>query len=424
MKSKVKQIDACSTLLEIEASRETIEKAFDEVYDEISKVANIPGFRVGKAPKDMVKLSYAKAAKEEVLKRLVPEGYKKAVIEHGLTPVGAPEISDLVFEEDKPLVFKAKVETRPKFKLKTYKGLNLEKKKAAVTEEDINNTLKSLREMNAKYIAADDRPIQMGDYVVSDLDCFVDGKAVHKKRENLWLTVEKDSYIPGLSEKLVGLKKGQEVDIDAKLPEKYPDAKLAGKEARYHVVAKEIKERKLPELDDAFAKDLGKESLEELKKAITEELEARAKSTAEISVENQLLDKIVADNVFGVPASFVARQLDHMVEDAKKRLQERGFGKDELDKKDKEFKDKFKDDAERQIRLLFILDEIAGTEKIEATDEDVAGAYKTIAAQSGKDEGFVRDYYEREGLVDNLKDKIREGKTVKFLLDNSKITEK
>jgi len=335
-----------------------------------------------------------------------------------------PEISELIFEEDKPLTFKAKIETRPKFKLKTYKGLSLEKKKISVTDEDVNNTLKSLQEVNAKYIASDDRPIQMGDYVVSDLECFVDGKAIYKKRENLWLTVEKDSFIPGLSEKLIGLKKGEEVSIDAKLPEKYPDAKLAGKDARYQVLAKEIKERKLPDIDDEFAKDLGKESLESLKKDIAEELEARAKSSAEIEVENQLLGKIVNDNAFRVPASLVARQLDHMVEDAKKRLRERGFGKDDLDKKDKEFKDKFKDDAERQVRLLFILDEISDKEGIEASDEDIAGAYKSIASQSGKTEDAVRAYYEKEGLVDNLKEKIREGKTVKFLLDGSNITEK
>lgn len=424
VRSKAKPIDECLTLLEIEASRETIEKAFDEVYSEIVKVANIPGFRIGKAPKDMVRLNYAKAAKEEVLKRLVPEGYKRALLEHGITPVGMPEISDLIFEEDKPLIFKARVETRPKFKLKAYKGLNLERKKATVTEEDIDNALKGLREMNAKYIASDDRPIRMGDYVVSDLDCFVDGKAVHKKRENLWLTVEKDSYIPGLSEKLIGLEKGQETDIDARLPDKYPDAKLAGKEARYHVLAKEIKERKLPDLDDEFAKDLGKESLEDLRKDIARELEARAKSAAEINVENQLLGKIVDDNVFRAPSSFVARQLGHMVEDAKRKLQERGFGREELDKKDEEFKNKFKDDAERQIRLLFILDDIAGKEKIDVTDGDVGGAYKSIASQSGKTEEAVKAYYEKEGLVDNLKDKIREGKTVNFLLDNSNITER
>lgn len=424
MKSKVRPIDACSTLLEIEASKEVIEKAFDEVYDEIVKVANIPGFRVGKAPKNMVKISYAKAAKEEVLKRLVPEGYKKALLEHGITPVGMPEISDLIFEDDKPLTFKARVEVRPKFKLKNYKGLSLEKKRPVVTDDDINNTLKSLQDINAKYVTPDDRPVQMGDYVVSDLECAVDGKAIHKKRESLWLVMEKESFIPGLADKMAGLKKGESVDIDAKLPEKYPDPKLAGKDAKYHILVKEIKERKLPAIDDELAKDLNKGSLEELKSDIRKELEARAVSMSDMEVENQLLGKIIDDNVFPVPASFVARQLNHMVDDAKRKLMERGFGKDDLDKKDKEFRDKYKDDAEKQIRLLFILDEIAGRESIEVKDEDLDDAYRSMASQSGKTEEAVRAYYKKEDLTDNLRDKLREVKTIKFLLDNSKITEK
>lgn len=424
VKSKIKTIDECSALLEIEASRESIDRAFDEVYCEITKVANIPGFRVGKAPKDMVKLSYAKTAKDEVLKRLVPDSYRKALEEHGIVPVGMPEISDLVFEDDKPLKFKAKVEMRPKFKLKNYKGISLEKKKVSVTDEDVEKTLKSIQEMNAKYITVEDRPVKMGDYVVSDLECFVDGKPVHKKRENLWLTVEKDSFIPGLAERMVGAKKGDDIDLDAKLPDKYPDPKLAGKDAKYHIVAKEIKEKKLPDIDDELAKDIGKQNLDELKKEISRELQERGKSMAEVAVENQLLGKLVDDNVFSVPVTMVARQLEHMVEDAKRKLQERGFGKEELDKKDKEFGEKYKVDAEKQVRLLFILDEIAAREKIVPSDDDLSDAYKMIAQQSGKSEDAVREYYEKEDIVDNLKEKIREGKTVKFLLESSVIKEK
>ena len=424
MKFKTKSIEECSTLFEIEISKDTIGKAFDEVYDEITKVASIPGFRVGKAPKDMVRLHYAKDAREEALKRLIPEAYSKALKEHGITPVSMPEISEVSFEEDKPLTFKAKVDIRPKFKLKNYKGLKLEKKKVTIADEDIDNTLKSLQGVNAKYISADDRQVQMGDYVVSDLDCFVDGKAVHKKRESLWLTVEKDSFIPDFAEKVIGMKKGEERDFVAKLPDKYPDKTLAGKDANYHILAKEIKERKLPAIDDEVAKDLGKENLVELKKEVAKELEARAKTASEVNIENQLLGKLTDDNVFNVPSSFVSRQLDHMVEDAKRRLLERGFNKEELDKKDKEFQDKYRDEATRQVRLLFILDEIANQEKVEASDEEVTDAYKAIAAQYTKTEEEVRAHYEKEGLVDNLRDKIREGKTVKFLLDNSSITEK
>lgn len=424
MKSRAKSIEECSTLFEIEISKEMIGKAFDEVYNEITKVATVPGFRVGRAPKDMVRLHYAKDAREEALKRLIPEAYKKALQEHDVTPVSMPEISEVSFEEDKPLTFKAKVDSRPKFKLKNYKGLKLERKKVTITDEDVDKTLKSLQEINAKYIPADDRPVRMGDYVVSDLDCFVDGKAVHKKRENIWLTVEKDQFIPGLADNMIGMKKGEEKDFEAKLHEKYPDKSLAGKNATYHILAKEIKEKKLPAIDDEFAKDLGKENLEEARKEIAKELEARARSASDVNVENQLLGKLMDDNVFHVPSSFVSRQLDHMVEDAKRRLQERGFSKEELDKKDKEFRDKYKEDAVRQVRLLFILDEVANRENVDAAGEEVADAYKAIAAQYGKTEEEVRAHYEKEGLVDNLKDKIREGKTVKFLLDNSTVTEK
>jgi len=223
---------------------------------------------------------------------------------------------------------------------------------------------------------------------------------------------------------MIGMKKGEERDIDVTLPEKYPDKNLAGKKVRYHVLVKEIKERKLPNVDDEFAKDIGRENVADLKKEVAREMEERAKANAEVEVENALLKKLVDEHSFKVPQSFITRQLELMVSDAKRRLEEKGFKKEDLDKRDKEFVDKFKGDAERQVRLLFILDAVATAEKIDVADKDLAEAYKNIAAQAGKTEAFVKDYYEREELVDNLCDKIREGKTVRFLLDNAKITEK
>ena len=424
MKFKAKSVEECSTLFEIEVSPQMIGRAFDEVYKDMAKVANIPGFRVGKAPVDMVKLHYAKDAKDEVLKRLIPEAYRQAVKEHNIDPVSLPDISDVSFEEDKPLSFKARVDTRPKFKLKEYKGIAIEKKKVVITDDDINKTLENLREVSAKYIAVEDRNVKADDYVVTDLECFSDGKPVHKKRESLWLTIDKDSFMTGLTEQMIGMKKGEERDIDVTLPEKYPDKNLAGKKVRYHVLVKEIKERKLPNVDDEFAKDIGRENVADLKKEVAREMEERAKANAEVEVENALLKKLVDEHSFKVPQSFITRQLELMVSDAKRRLEEKGFKKEDLDKRDKEFVDKFKGDAERQVRLLFILDAVATAEKIDVADKDLAEAYKNIAAQAGKTEAFVKDYYEREELVDNLCDKIREGKTVRFLLDNAKITEK
>lgn len=423
-KTKIKREEECGACFEIEVPGETIQKAFEEVYGEITRVANIPGFREGKAPKELVKKHYTKDARDEVLKRLIPEGLRDALKEHNINPLGLPEISDVRFEGEVILSFKAKVDTRPKFKLKNYELIKIEKKPCAISDEDVEKTLKNLREINAKYVTVEARPAKMGDYIVSDMDCFIEDKPVHKKRENLWLYMDEESLIPDLTKKMIGMNKGEERDIEVKLPDNYPDKAVAGKTAKYHVAAKEIKERILPNVDDEFAKDVGRQSLEELKGGIRKELEAQGRANMEIDMENQLLNKLMDENVFAVPSSFVARQLDHMVEDAKKRLGEKGFKREELDKKDKEFKEKFKNDAARQVRLLFILNEIANIEKIESNDEDLKEYYRSISAQSGKTEDDVRNYYEKEGLVDSLKEKLREGKTIQFLLSKAEIIEK
>ncbi len=422
MKSKMKPVEECAALLEIDVPQKDIAKAFDEVYDELTKYANIPGFRAGKAPKDLVRKHYEKNAREEVLKRLVPEAFRDAVLEHKIMLIGSPEISDVNFEGEGKLSFKAKVNTRPVFKLKNYKGIKITKKSVKISDEDVNKMLETLREANARYVSVEDRPVQMGEYVVSDMDCSVGGKPLHKTRENLWLFLDKDALVPGLIEKVVGMKKGEERDIETAIPEKYPDKTAAGKMAKYHVKAKEIKARQLPELNDEFAKIFGKENMAALKEVISKELEARAKADAEIDAENQALNKIIDDNNFSVPSDFTARQLEFMVEDAKRHLVEKGFKKEDLDKKDNELKEKFKNEAVRKVRLLFILDDIARQEKIEVKDTDLTDAYKAISANAGKSEKEVREYYEKEGLVESLSDKVREGKVIKFLLDNAQVT--
>lgn len=424
MKTKARSVEECTTLFEIEVPKETIDKAFEDIYVEIAKSANIPGFRAGKAPKELVKKHYSKEAKKEVMNQVIPDAYQKAVWEHKIEPIGYPEITDLIFEEGKMMTFKAKVDTRPKFQLKSYKGIQIDKKKSALSGEDINKALENLREYSAKYVAVEDRPVQLNDYVVSDLDCVVDGKSAHKKRENLWLYVDKESLMSGLTEKMIGMKKGEERDIEVALPEKYPDKTLAGKTAKYHVNVKDIKVRSLPSVDDEFAKDLGKDNLEQLKKEIAEALEKKMTSDSEIAVENQLLDKLIDENSFAVPSNLIKKQAHLMAENAKAKLREKGFKKEEIDRKDDEFAGRFKDDAARRVRLMFILDRIATDEAIEADDKDLENAYKTISIQTGKNEKEIKDYYEKEALKDNLLERVREEKTIEFLLKNADIKEK
>ena len=424
MKTKVKALEECSTLFEIEVPKETVDQAFEEVYNEMVKVASIPGFRPGKAPKELVKKRYSKEAKKEVINHLIPDAYQKAVEEHRIDPIGYPDITDMVFEEGKTLSFKAKIDTRPKFKLKNYKGIQIEKKKGIVQDEDIDKALDNLRQYSAKYVSVEERPAQMDDYVVSDLDCLVDAKPAHKKRENLWLYIDKGSIMSGLTEKMIGMNKNEERDIEVELPKEYPDKNIAGHKAIYHVKVREIKVRSLPNIDDEFAKDLGKENLADLKKEVAKELENKMRSDNEIAAENQLLSKIIDDNSFAVPSALVKKQISMMSENAKARLLEKGFKKEDLDKKDGELDERFKDDALKQVRLLFILDRIAKDEGIKADEKDLEDAYKSISIRSGKKEKEVKDHYEKEGLVDSLLERIREEKTISFLLKSAQITEK
>ncbi len=424
MKIKAKTVEECSTLFDIDISKETMSEAFEEVYAEISKAANIPGFRVGKAPLDLVKKHYIETAREEVLKRMIPKAYKLALKEHGITPIGLPEISDVAFGEGMTLSFKAKVDTHPKFRLKDYKGIKIEKRKVAIKDEDVEKMLESLREINAKYMPEESRPVQLGDYILGDVECFVDKKSIHKKRENIWLHIDKESVIPNLNEGLVGMKKDEERDVEVVLPEKYPDKAVAGKKATYHVKVKEIKLRKLPELNDEFAKDLGKENVEELRKTVAKELEERARINAEIETENQLLKRLIDDNPFAVPPNLVKKQIAYMIDDAKRRLEEKGFKREDLDKRDNELAQKFREDALRQVRLMFILDEIAKRESVEADAGDVDDAYKSIAAKTAQPVNKIKEHYEKEDMIDNLKEKIKEEKVINFLLEKAEITER
>ena len=424
MKVKAKTLEECSTLFEIEVPKDAVDQAFEEVYNEIAKVASIPGFRPGKAPKELVKKRYSKEAKKEVVNHLIPDAYQKAVEEHKIEPIGYPDITDLVFEEGKTMSFKAKIDTRPKFKLKNYKGIQVEKKKVLVRPEDVDKALDNLRQYSAKYAAVEERPAQMDDYVVTDLDCLVDAKPAHKRRENLWLYIDKGSIMSGLTEKMIGMNKSEERDIEVELSKDYPDKNIAGKKAIYHVKVKEIKVRRLPNIDDEFAKDLGKESLADLKKEVAKELENKMRSDNEIAAENQLLNKIMDDNLFAVPSALVKKQIHIMSENAKARLLEKGFRKEDLDKKDGELEERFKDDALKQVRLLFILDRIARDEGIKADEKDLEDAYKSISIRSGKSEKEIKDHYEKEGLVDNLLERIREEKTINFLIKSAEIKEK
>ncbi|MGB2705725.1 MAG: trigger factor [Candidatus Omnitrophota bacterium] len=422
MKTRIKNIEECRKLFKIEVPKELVEKITKEVYLEIKKVAKIPGFRPGSAPQDLLEKHYSKDAEEQVLKRIIPEGYKKALEIHSVMPAGLPRVFNVDFEKGTPLTFEAEVDTRPVIKRLNYRGIRVRKKRISVSEVEINEALSKLREMCAKYHDVA-RPVKKGDYAVCEVETFIDGRTVTKKNKNMWIQADKEASLLGMGEELIGLTKGQAKEIEAKLPEDYPDKKYAGKLAKFKVLVNEVKEKKLAALDDTLARSMNTESLEALKKRIESELYARKENSLKINMKNQILEKFLKEHKFSVPSGMVARQKEVLAKRLQMELLRKGVPKEETEKKVKELDSKLGQDARDKIRIYFILDDIALKEKIEINDNDIEERLKSIALSTGQPPEEVRKYYEKENLTGGLAEEIKESKVLEFLLKEAEVIE-
>ena len=424
MKTRIRSIEECTKLLQVEIPRDLIEQTTQEVYREIKKAAKIPGFRVGSAPQDLLEKHYSDDAKEEILKRLIPEGYKKALENHKINPVSLPRVSNVNFEKDKPLTFEAEVDIKPNIKLRNYKGVKVRKKRISVLEQEIDEAISRLRNTYAEYKDVS-RPIGKGDYAICDVEAFADDKPITKKNKNMWISADKEASLLGMGEELIGLTKGQEKEIETKLPDNYPDKKYTGKLAKFKVLINDVKEKRLPDLDDAFAKKLNAENLESLKKEIESQLYARKENTLKIDMQNQILDRLLKDTKFSVPTRIADRQKEVLSKRLEMELLRKGLHKDETEKKIKEMDKKLAEDAKDKVRLYFILDDIAMKENIKVKNADIEARLKTIASSTDQSIEEVRKYYEKENLLGGLAEEVKENKVLEFLLEKAeKIEEK
>ncbi len=422
MKSRCKNLEDCGKLFQIEIPKEVIDKAIDETYNEIKKVAKIPGFRPGAAPRDLLEKHHGDAAREEVLKKLIPESYQKALGEHKVIPVSLPRVSNIKFEKGKPLTFDAHVDSKPSFKLKSYKDIKVNKDRISFSKEEIEEALQRISSMYAEYNSVD-RAAQKGDYAVSDVEAFWDGKPISRKQNNMWIEVNKDASMLGLGEELVGLKKGDTKEIEKKLPDNYPDKKYAGKQAKFKITVNDIKEKKPAKIDDEFAKNLKFNTVDELKKNIEEEILKKKEENLKINMKNQILEKLLKDNKFTVPGTLVERQKTVFEKRLEAELLKKGINKEEAEKKVLELGAKLLEDAKSKVQLYFILDEIASSEKIEVTKSDIDEKFRALASYYNQPETEVRKYYENENLIGGLEEELKEEKTIDLLLARANVTE-
>jgi trigger factor len=386
----------------------------------------LPGFRKGKVPRVLFEKRFGvEALYQDALDILLPEAYAKAVEEAGIEPVSMPEIDIEQMEKGKSLIFKAKVTVKPEVKLGQYKGLEVEKMDATVTDEDVENELKRLQENYAELVVKEDGTVENGDTAVIDFEGFVDGEPFEGgKAENYSLEIGSGTFIPGFEEQLVGMKAGEEKEIQVTFPEEYHAEQLAGKPATFKVKVHEVKAKQLPALDDEFAKDVDEEveTLDELKAKIRARLEEAKKNEAETALRNAVVEKAAANAEIDIPAVMVQNETDRMLREFDQRLQMQGLnlqlyyqfsGQDEA-----ALREQMKEDAEKRVRAALTLEAIAKAENIEVTDEEVEEELQKMAEAYNLSVDKLKELL---GSLDGVKEDLKWRKTVDFLVEHSTV---
>jgi len=424
MNVSVEEISSIKKKVSIEIPGDEVAKEVDSFYKDLGKKAKIKGFRPGKVPRNILERYFKDYVKAEVVQKLIGESYPKALTETNLEPVSPPVIDPGEFNEGKSFQYSAVIEVKPDIKLEGYTGLKIEGKKEELKEEEVEERLKSLQNIHASLkTVSEDRPIQNGDYVIVDYEASVGGKPLEgAKAIDFTVEVGSGHFIPTLEEKLIGLKPGEEKEIEVSFPKDYGYQKWAGKTILFHVKIKEIKEKVLPVLDDEFAKDLGDySSLEELKAKLRGEIEKEKELVLQRQFKDQVVDQLLEANPFEVPESLVEEQTKALVSDMKLRLAAQGVDLKNLGVTEEKLQGDYKAMAQKQVKTFLILEKIASQEGIAATDQEVDERLREMAERMHQKFDVVKRYYEKNGLLPEVKAGILRDKTLNFLLEKANV---
>ena len=410
--------------LEFKIEAKKFDEAIMKVYTKSAKYFNIPGFRKGKAPFNIVERMYGdEIFYEDAFNELVPPIYDKEIEENKLEVVSRPDIHIENMKKGEDLVFTATVQTKPEVVLGQYKGVELKKVEYKVTDEDVNHELEHMQEHNARIITVEDRPVKEKDIAVIDFEGFVDGKAFEGgKAENHELEIGSNTFIPGFEEQMIGMKAGEEKDINVTFPEDYFSKDLAGKEATFKVKLHEIKEKKLPTLDDEFAKDVSEfDTLNDLKTSIKEKKQAQNDDRAKHETESLAIEAVSNNTPIDIPSGMIETEIDAMIRDLEQQLSYQGINLDQylhmINKTRKEIEDNYKEQAEKNVKSRLVLEAIIKEEKLEASDDEVSAKIKEMATNYGRKE---EELNKNEALKEYLANNIKTEKAIDLIVKNKK----
>jgi trigger factor len=420
----------CKREIDLEIPAENVRKATEKVARDIARVARVPGFRPGKAPVTLVRRRFAGDIEGEVVQSLVPEYLGKALDEKKLVPVTRPEVDKVEFKDGEPLRVHAVFEVLPEFELRDYKNLPIQVDDVEIGDAQVDKALEEMRDRAATYIPVESRAAQDGDHVLAKLAGTPAGGGDPVQADNIMVHLGAEETLGSFTENLRGASAGEHRNFEARYPDNYPDEKLAGKTYTFSVDVQAIKEKKLPELNDEFAKDaaatLGPESagvstLDELRKRIRQNLDAAKEQRQKSQAEEKILDQLVKQHDFPVPEALIESQMDMRLERAARSLAVQGIDPRAVNVDWVALRRGQRERSVNDVKAELILDRIASAENIDATDEEVDKEIAEAAARSGESAMALRARLTKQGALDRMKSKLRSDKTIEWLYRTARI---
>ena len=409
--SNLKEISQCQKVLEIEVLSQRVESKKEEIIKRYINRVKIRGFRPGKAPKDLIKRLYNDEIRSDLINELIPEVLNEVFKEKRISPLDSPVVKEINYEEGKPFTFSVFFEILPDFDVENYKGIEVEKRKIGVKKEEVERYLKSLQERHAEFIPSKRKTVQKGDYIIVE----VKGKYLNEEKnlpaEKITVIAGHPSNDPVFNENLIGMKINEEKSFSISYPDNYEDSKLAGKRIEYYVKVLNIKEKKLPEINDDFAKSLGEyNNLDDLKKDIKEKIKKEKDRLAKEEMAGEILEKISKKMDFEVPKILVDTQIRTM-------MREEGLNERKLNEKEmKDLFEKLRPEAEKRVKHYLILRKISKKENIQVKEEEIDKEIKKLAEINKIPYSIMKKEMEKEDRIEDLRLNLLIRKTVDFLL--------
>ncbi len=426
MNIDIEDVGQGKKLIKIEVPTEKIEEEWQKQLKEVARMANLPGFRKGKAPRQLLERKFGDRIVDEVKRAVVSESYQQAIEENKLSPIGDPDIGDINLELGKPLKYEITLEVLPTFELGEYKGLQLKKKLVAVTEEDIDNALKTLSRQKTQLSIVSKGKVEDEDFIICDCEVDINGEVVWKDAEQEVMVAGSNVAnisVPDLKSNLIDAKSGDKCTIDVQLGDNFSEEQHRNKPATLTIFIKEIKRPTSPDINDELAKQVGYDSLGELREFLSKRLDMEKKRVAEEEMMGQITNKLIEMADFDMPEDLFKSQSSERLHKYRLELLNKGTPPEEIEKNMGDLQSASEESVVRDFKMSLVLQHIAEKERIFVTEDNVNQRISEMAGMYGMDPASMKKQLEKMNSMSNLRHQLKENKTLDFVMKEAEIEE-